>query len=101
VYVVARLTLGSRSNFGGWGLPHTFRVLGIADNTSGGLLYAASLFSWLSLLRFTSGSVSAYNNHVFMIVLKVLYLLFLVVFVYLDIFFTGVLSFLKVNFFGL
>jgi len=37
----------------------------------------------------------------FIIVLKVLYLLWLVVYMYLDMFFTGILAFLRVTFFGL
>jgi hypothetical protein len=57
--------------------------------------------SWLRALRFTFGSLFAYNGYVFAIVLKLLYLLFLIVFVYFDIFFTGILSFLRVSFFGL
>jgi len=36
-----------------------------------------------------------------MIVLKFIYFLFLILFVYLDVVFTGILSFLRVNFFGL
>lgn len=36
-----------------------------------------------------------------MIVLKLLYILLLVVYVYLDIAFTAIVSFLKVSFFGL
>jgi len=36
-----------------------------------------------------------------MIVLKFIYFLFLILFVYLDVVFTGILSFLKVSFFGL
>jgi len=57
--------------------------------------------SWLRVLRFTFGSALAYNGHVFMIVLKFIYFLFLILFVYLDVVFTGILSFLKVSFFGL
>jgi hypothetical protein len=58
-------------------------------------------FSWPWLLPFTFGSLFAYNGYVFMIVLKLLYLLFLILFVYLNIVFTGIVSFLKVSFFGL
>jgi hypothetical protein len=58
-------------------------------------------FPCLWLLPFTFGSLSAYNGHVFAIVLKLLYLLFLILFVYLDVLFTGIVSFLKVSFFGL
>ena len=53
------------------------------------------------MFRFTSGSVFAYNGSVFVIVLKLLYFLFLVIFFYLDIAFTAIVSFLKVTFFGL
>jgi len=37
----------------------------------------------------------------FIIVLKVLYILWLVVYMYLDMLFTGILAFLRVTFFGL
>ena len=43
----------------------------------------------------------AYNSCMLMIVLKFVYFLFLILFVHLSIVFTGILSFLKVNFFGL
>jgi len=36
-----------------------------------------------------------------MIVLKAIYFLFLILFVHLSIIFTGILSFLRVNFFGI
>jgi len=37
----------------------------------------------------------------FMLVLKFIYFLFLIIFFYLNVVFTGFLSFLKVSFFGL
>jgi hypothetical protein len=54
--------------------------------------------SRLWVLAFTFGSAFAYNGYVFTIVLKLLYFLLLIAFVYLDVFFTGILSFLRVNF---
>jgi hypothetical protein len=80
-------------------LPRTFQVLAIADNTPPSCM--PTRFSWLWVLRFTFGSALAYNSHVFMIVLKFIYFLFLILFVYLDVVFTGILSFLRVSFFGL
>jgi len=53
------------------------------------------------MLRFTSLSVSTYNSSVFILILKILYFFLLVVFFYLNIAFTAVVSFLKVSFFGL
>jgi len=55
----------------------------------------------LWMLRFTSLSVSTYNSSVFILILKILYFFLLVVFFYLNIAFTAVVSFLKVSFFGL
>jgi len=55
----------------------------------------------LWMLRFTSLSVSTYNSSVFILILKILYFFLLVVFFYLNIAFTAVVSFLKLSFFGL
>jgi len=37
----------------------------------------------------------------FMIILKLIYFFFLIIFLYLNVVFTGIVSFLKVNFFGI
>jgi len=42
-----------------------------------------------------------HNNGMLLLLLKVLYFTFLVLFFYLHLFFTAVVSFLKVSFFGL
>jgi len=36
-----------------------------------------------------------------MIILKLIYFFFLIIFLYLNVVFTGIVSFLKVNFFGI
>jgi len=56
------------------------------------------LFSQLWVLQFTFGSVFFYNSGMF---LKFLYIVFLIIFFYLNVAFTAVVSFLKVTFFGL
>jgi hypothetical protein len=62
-------------------------------------------FPWLGVLRFTFGSAFAYTSYmlinVLMIVLKLIYVFFLVIFLHLNTVFTGIVSFLKVNFFGI
>jgi len=47
------------------------------------------------------GSAFAYNGYMLMIVLKLIYVFFLAVFFYLNLWFTGIVSFLRVNFFGI
>lgn len=52
-------------------------------------------------MPFTFGSAFAYNGCMLMIILKLIYVFFLAVFFYLNLWFTGIVSFLRVNFFGI
>jgi hypothetical protein len=57
--------------------------------------------SYLWAFPFTFGSAFAYNGYMLMIILKLIYVFFLAVFFYLNLWFTGIVSFLRVNFFGI
>jgi hypothetical protein len=92
--------LVSRSNLGACYIGRLPRFLTMTDNT-GAAPYTLPRSPRLPLLPFTFRSAFAYNGYMFMIILKVIYVFFLAVFFYLNLWFTGLVSFLKVNFFGI
>lgn len=56
--------------------------------------------SWLPLWPFTWAGAFAYNDGMFVIILKLLYVLWLVIYMYLSMFWAGIVAFFRVTFFG-